>query len=133
MSPAWNFLKIQLPRLALLLPCHQALLVYRVPWDIHPHAQTALLLGLARITVIVATNIRITIAQITIVITTRRLTPLRRKSLGIYGFAMLGSGTHHILVSTACLCSSRHSLTTRREPGWDIPAKASNEERILLY
>ena len=49
-------------RLALLLLCHQALLVYKVPWDIHPHAQTVLLLGLARTPVIVAANIRIAIA-----------------------------------------------------------------------
>jgi hypothetical protein len=48
--------------LALLLLCHQALLVYRVPWDIYPYAQTALLLNLAQAPIIIATNIRIAIA-----------------------------------------------------------------------
>ncbi len=127
MSPAWKLFEDPVPRLALLLPCHQALLVYRVPWDIHPHAQTALLLGLARTTVIVA------VAQFTAVIAAGQLTPLRRKSLGMYGFAMLGLGTRRIFVSIACLCGSRDSLATRREPEWSIPAKASDEERMLLY
>jgi hypothetical protein len=67
MSPAWKLFEDPIPRLALLLPCHQALLVYRVPWDIHPHAQTALLLGLAR-TPVIAADIRIAVAQTTIVI-----------------------------------------------------------------
>jgi hypothetical protein len=75
-SPAWKLFEDPVPRLALLLLCHQALLVYRVPWNIHPYAQTALLLGLARIPVIVATNIRITVAQITVIIATGRLTLL---------------------------------------------------------
>jgi hypothetical protein len=70
MSPAWKLFEDLVPRLALLLLCHQALLVYRVLWDIHPRAQTALLLGLTRTPVIVVTNIRIAIAQTTIVITT---------------------------------------------------------------
>jgi hypothetical protein len=69
-SPAWKLFEDPVPRLALLLPYHQALLVYRVPWDIHPYAQTALLLGLTRTPVIIATNIRIAIAQITIIIAT---------------------------------------------------------------
>ena len=68
MSPAWKLFEDPVPRLALLLPYHQALLVYRVPWDIHPHAQTALLLGLAQTPVIVAADIRIAVAQTTIVI-----------------------------------------------------------------
>ena len=51
----------------------------------------------------------------------------------MHGFAVLGSGTRRILVSTACLCGSRHSLATRREPGWGIPAEASDEERMLLH
>jgi hypothetical protein len=46
---------------------------------------------------------------------------------------MLRSGTRYILVSMAYLCGSRHSLATRREPGWGILAKASNKERILLH
>jgi hypothetical protein len=68
-NDVWKLFEDLVLRLA-LLPCHQALLVYRVPWDIHPHAQTPLLLGLARTPVIVAANIRIAIAQTTIVITT---------------------------------------------------------------
>jgi hypothetical protein len=63
LSPAWKLAEDPLPRLALLLVRQQALLVYRVPWDIHPHAQTALLLGLARTPVIVAADIRIAVAQ----------------------------------------------------------------------
>jgi hypothetical protein len=82
---------------------------------------------------IVAADIRIAVAQITVVIAAGRLTLLRRKRLGMHSFAMLGSGTRRILVSTACLCGSRHSLATRREPGWGIPAEASDEERMLLY
>ena len=38
-----------------------------------------------------------------------------------------------ILISITCLYSSRYSLVIRREPGQRILAKASNEERILLY
>jgi len=49
------------------------------------------------------------------------------------GFDMFGSGTRRILVSTACLCGSRHSRATRREAGWGMPAEASDEERMLLY
>jgi hypothetical protein len=70
MSPVWKLFEDPVPRLTLLLPCDQALLVYRVPWDIHPYAQTALLLGLTRTPVIIATNIRIAIAQITVIIAT---------------------------------------------------------------
>ena len=51
----------------------------------------------------------------------------------MHGFAMVGLGTRRILVSTACLCGSRHSLATRREPGWGMPAEASDEERMLLH
>jgi hypothetical protein len=86
-----------------------------------------------RTPVIVATDIRIAVAQITVVIAVGRLTPLRRKRLGMHSFAMLGSGTLCILVSTACLCGSRRNLATRREPEWGIPAEASNEERMLLH
>ena len=76
MSPVWKLFEDPVPRLALLLPYYQVLLIYRVPWDIHPHAQTALLLGLARITVIITANIRIAVTQITAIIATGRLTPL---------------------------------------------------------
>jgi hypothetical protein len=51
----------------------------------------------------------------------------------MHSFAILGSGTRYILVSIACLYSSRYSLATRREPGWHILAKASDKEQILLY
>jgi hypothetical protein len=76
LSPAWELAEDPVPRLALFLPCQQVLLVYRIPWDIHPCTQTALLLGLARTPVIVTTEIRIAIAQTTVVIATGRLTPL---------------------------------------------------------
>jgi hypothetical protein len=35
----------------------------------------------------------------------------------MHGFAVLGSGTRRILVSTACLSGGRHSLAIRRELG----------------
>jgi hypothetical protein len=38
MSLAWKLFKDLVLRLALLLLCHQALLVYKVLWDIYPHA-----------------------------------------------------------------------------------------------
>jgi hypothetical protein len=41
------------------------------------------------------------------------------------GFDMFGSSTCRILVTTACLCGSRHSRATRREAGWGMPAEAS--------
>ena len=46
---------------------------------------------------------------------------------------MLGSGTRRIPVNTACLRGSRHSRATGRGPGWGMPAKASQEERMLLH
>jgi hypothetical protein len=51
------------------------------------------LLVLARTSVIVAAGIMIAVAQSTVVIAARRLTPLRCKSLGIHGFAMSGLDT----------------------------------------
>jgi hypothetical protein len=94
--PAFELFEDPAPRLALLLLCYQALLVYRIPWDIHPRAQ--ILVILARATIIVAANIRIAVAQITTVIAAGRLTPLRRKRLGMHSAAMLGSGTRRILI-----------------------------------
>ena len=59
MSPALELFEDPVPRLARLLPCHQALLVYRVSWDVYP---------LARTPVHVAADIRIAVAQTTIII-----------------------------------------------------------------
>ena len=67
-SPAWEFLEDPFPRLVLFLVCQQALLVYRFPWDIHPCAGT--LLFVTRTCVIVAAEIRIAVAQTTLVIAT---------------------------------------------------------------
>ena len=68
LSPTWELAEDPLPRLALLLVCQQALLVYRIPWDIHPYAGT--LLFFTRTRVIVAAEIRIAVAQTTLVIDT---------------------------------------------------------------
>jgi hypothetical protein len=113
LSPAWELAEDPLPRLALFLPRQQALLVYRIPWDIHPPCSNLACLH-----------------SNTVIVAAKRLS-LGRKSLGMRGFDMLGPGTHRILVSTARLCGSRHSRATRREAGWGIPAEASDEERIL--
>ena len=40
LSPAWELAEDPLPRLALLFIRQQALLVYRIPWDIDPRART---------------------------------------------------------------------------------------------
>ena len=65
-SPAWEFLEDPFPRLVLFLICPQALLVYRFPWNIHSCAE--ILLCFTRTRVIVAAEIRIAVAQTTIVI-----------------------------------------------------------------
>lgn len=76
-SSAWELAEDPLPRLALLLVCQQALLVYRIPWDIHPHARTAqLVLARTSVTLTVDAEFWIAVVQSTLVVNaTRRLTP----------------------------------------------------------
>jgi hypothetical protein len=50
----------------------------------------------------------------------------------MHSFDMFKFTTCRILVTTACLCGSRHSRAIKREAGWGMPAKANDEERILL-
>ena len=109
LSPTWELAEDPLPRLALLLIRQQALLVYRIPWDIDPRARTEqLVLARTPVTVTVAPEFRITVTLATlIVIATRQLTPPRCKGPSINGFAILGSGTRRIDVVTACLRGNR--------------------------
>jgi hypothetical protein len=88
-SPAWELVEDPVPRLVFFLVCQQALLVQVWPLAVLARARTALL-ALTRISVVA--RLGITVAQTTIVIADRRLTPLRCKSPGINGSAPLRSG-----------------------------------------
>jgi hypothetical protein len=68
LSSAWELAEDPLPRLALLLVRQQALLVYRILWDIHPRARTAQIV-LARAPVIVTAEVGIAVASSSKVVT----------------------------------------------------------------
>jgi hypothetical protein len=76
-------------------------------------ARTSLLV-LVRTSVIASARIRVAVAQTTLVIVARRLTPLQCKSIVIYGFDILGSETCRISVVMACLRNSLYSRSIRR-------------------
>lgn len=72
------------------------------------------LLILARTSAIIAAEIRMAVAQTTIVIATRWPTPLRYKSHGIHGSAMLGLDTVGILCGQRRLLSVTLPFQLRR-------------------
>lgn len=102
LSSAWELAENPLPRLALLLIRQQALLVYGIPWDIHPRARRAqLVLARTSATATVAAEFGIAVAHFTlVVVATRRYTPLRCKGPSINGFAILWLGMRCITVVT---------------------------------